>query len=37
MLGFKSWRTATKILAGIEAMYMIEKGQIKLGAQSVKN
>jgi len=27
MLGFKSFKTATKTLAGIEAMHMIKKGQ----------
>jgi len=28
MLGFKSFRSATKILAGIETMHMIKKGQL---------
>ncbi|MGE6619747.1 IS6 family transposase [Bacillus mycoides] len=37
MLGFKSWRTATKMIAGIEAMHMVKKGQLKLREQSVKN
>jgi IS6 family transposase len=29
MLGFQSFRTATRTLQGIEAMHMIKKGQIK--------
>ncbi|MEI4606030.1 IS6 family transposase, partial [Bacillus cereus] len=37
MLGLKSLRTATKMIAGIEVMYMIKKGQLKLRVQSVKN
>ncbi len=37
MLGFKSFRTATSILAGVEAMHMIEKEQIDLQDQSVQN
>ncbi|MEH7219011.1 IS6 family transposase [Bacillus toyonensis] len=37
MLGFKSLRTAIKIIAGIEAMHMVKKGQLKLREQSVKN
>jgi len=28
MLGFKSFRTASAVLAGIELMHMIRKGQI---------
>ncbi|EOO61575.1 hypothetical protein IKE_05893 [Bacillus cereus VD196] len=36
MLGFKSFRTATSILAGIEAMHMIKK-QVDLRNQSVQN
>ncbi|QPW51636.1 IS6 family transposase (plasmid) [Bacillus thuringiensis] len=37
MLGLKSLRTATKMIAGIEVMHMIKKGQLKLRGQSVKN
>ncbi|EJR91057.1 IS6 family transposase [Bacillus cereus] len=37
MLGFKSFRTATSILAGIEAMHMIKKEQVDLRNQSVQN
>ncbi|MBJ8031642.1 IS6 family transposase [Bacillus cereus group sp. N21] len=37
MLGFKSFGTATSILAGVEAMHMIKKEQIDLGDQSVQN
>ncbi|MEI4605890.1 IS6 family transposase, partial [Bacillus cereus] len=32
-----SLRTATKMIAGIEVMHMIKKGQLKLRVQSVKN
>ncbi|WP_140158386.1 DDE-type integrase/transposase/recombinase, partial [Bacillus thuringiensis] len=35
MLGFKSLRTATKMIAGIEAMYMVKKGQTFPGEKSV--
>ena len=35
MLGFKSFKTAKKTLAGIEAMHMIKKGQIKNSIKSV--
>ncbi|MGX5390187.1 DDE-type integrase/transposase/recombinase, partial [Bacillus thuringiensis] len=37
MLGFKSFRTATCILAGVETMHMIKKEQIDLRDQSVQN
>ncbi|HHT7228535.1 TPA: IS6 family transposase, partial [Bacillus cereus] len=37
MLGLKSFRTATWILAGVEAMHMIKKEQIDLQDQSVQN
>lgn len=37
MLGFKSFKTATSILSGVEAMHMIKKGQIDLRSQSVQN
>ncbi len=37
MLGFKSFGTATSILAGVEAMHMIKKEQIDLRNQSVQN
>ena len=30
MLGFKSFRAARNILAGIELMHMLRKGQLKL-------
>ncbi|PEF71936.1 IS6 family transposase, partial [Bacillus pseudomycoides] len=30
MLGLKSFRTATSIISGIEAMHMIKKGQLVL-------
>ncbi|MED2777595.1 IS6 family transposase, partial [Bacillus thuringiensis] len=36
MLGLKSWRTATKMIAGIEAMHMIKKGQTLQGEKSVQ-
>ncbi|PGC24252.1 IS6 family transposase, partial [Bacillus pseudomycoides] len=37
MLGFKSFGTATFILAGVEAMHMIKKEQIDSRNQSVQN
>ncbi|CAI8813029.1 Transposase [Bacillus pseudomycoides] len=37
MLGFKSFKTATSILSGVEAMHMIKKEQIDLENQSVQN
>ncbi len=37
MLGFKSFRTATSILAGVKAMHMMKKEQIDLRDQSVQN
>ncbi|MGE6619470.1 IS6 family transposase [Bacillus mycoides] len=37
MLGLKSLHTATKMIAGIEVMHMVKKGQLKLRKQSVKN
>lgn len=37
MLGFKSFRIATFILAGVEAMHMMKKEQIDLRDQSVQN
>ncbi|CAM4246463.1 IS6 family transposase [Bacillus paramycoides] len=36
MLGFQSLHTATKTLAGIEAMHMIRKGQTFYGGKSVQ-
>jgi len=30
MLGFKSFRAAAKVLAGIELMHMIRKGQMAM-------
>jgi len=37
MLGFNSFRTAKQIIAGIEAMHMIKKGQTLQGKKSVQN
>jgi transposase, IS6 family len=37
MLGLKSFRTAKSILSGIEAMYIIKKGQLALRDKSVHN
>ena len=37
MLGLKSFRTATYILCGIEAMHMIKKKQVHQGAKSAQN
>ncbi|EJS45667.1 IS6 family transposase [Bacillus cereus] len=37
MLGLKSFRTATSILSGIEAMHIIKKGQLILRNKSVQN
>lgn len=37
MLGLKSFRTATKILSGMEAMHMLRKKQVFLREKSVKN
>ena len=37
MLGLKSLRTAKRIIAGIEAMHMIKKGQLIQGDKSVQN
>ncbi|MED3329731.1 IS6 family transposase, partial [Bacillus thuringiensis] len=36
MLGLKSLQTATKMIAGIEAMHMIKKGQTLQGEKSVQ-
>ncbi|WP_142287187.1 DDE-type integrase/transposase/recombinase, partial [Bacillus thuringiensis] len=36
MLGLKSLQTATKIIAGIEAMHMVKKGQTFQGEKSVQ-
>ncbi|AXY11285.1 IS6 family transposase (plasmid) [Bacillus thuringiensis LM1212] len=36
MLGLKSYKTAGKMIDGIEAMYMIKKGQTSQGAKSVQ-
>ncbi len=35
MLGFKSFGTATCILAGVEAMHMIKKEQVDLQSQEI--
>ncbi|PHC70678.1 IS6 family transposase, partial [Bacillus pseudomycoides] len=37
MLGFKSFRTATYILSGIEAMHMMKKKQLHQGRKSAQN
>ncbi|MFB9759084.1 IS6 family transposase [Ectobacillus funiculus] len=37
MLGLKSFRTAKRIIAGIEAMHMIKKGQTLQGEKSVRS
>ncbi|MGG3528279.1 IS6 family transposase [Bacillus pseudomycoides] len=37
MLGFKSFRTATYILSGIEAMHMMKKKQFHQGVESAQN
>ena len=37
MLGLKSFRTAKKILSGMEAMHMLQKKQVFLREESVKN
>ncbi|WP_018393268.1 IS6 family transposase [Bacillus sp. 37MA] len=37
MLGFKSYKTATYILSGLEAMHMIKKGQVHQGEKSAQN
>lgn len=37
MLEFKSFGTATSILAGVEAMHMVKKEQIDLQDQSAQN
>ncbi|SFD39959.1 DDE domain-containing protein [Bacillus sp. 491mf] len=37
MLGFKSFKTVTFILSGVESMHMIKKGQIDLRNQSVQS
>ncbi|MFF2343508.1 DDE-type integrase/transposase/recombinase [Bacillus mycoides] len=37
MLGLKSFRTATPIISGIEAMHMVKKGQLILLDKSVQN
>jgi IS6 family transposase len=37
MLGFQSFRTATRTLKGMEAMHMIQKGQIASIGTSVSD
>jgi len=37
MLGLKSFRTATSIISGLEAMHIIKKGQLVLRDKSVQN
>lgn len=36
MRGLKSYKTARKMIDGIEAMYMIKKGQTSQGAKSAQ-
>ncbi|PFK23287.1 IS6 family transposase, partial [Bacillus cereus] len=36
MLGLKSYKTARKMIDGIEAMYIVKKGQTSQGAKSVQ-
>ncbi|MED3329086.1 DDE-type integrase/transposase/recombinase, partial [Bacillus thuringiensis] len=36
MLGLKSLQTATKMIAGIEGMHMVKKGQTLQGEKSVQ-
>ena len=35
MLGFKSFKTATSILSGVEAMHMMKKGQLDFTGSSL--
>lgn len=37
MIGFQSFQTVTKTLAGIEAMHMIKKGQTLQGEKSAQS
>ncbi|MES5896516.1 DDE-type integrase/transposase/recombinase [Bacillus cereus group sp. RP43] len=37
MLGFKSFKTATSILSGVEAMHMMKKGQLHRQVKSIQN
>jgi IS6 family transposase len=37
MLGLKSFRTAKSIISGIEAVYIVKKGQLVLRDKSVQN
>ena len=37
MLGFKSFRTATSIISGLEAMHIIKKEQLVLLDKSAQN
>nr|WP_269431813.1 DDE-type integrase/transposase/recombinase [Bacillus sp. LK2] len=37
MLGLKSFRIATSIISGIEAMHMVKKGKLVLLDKSVQN
>ncbi|MFD0769228.1 IS6 family transposase, partial [Bacillus sp. CGMCC 1.60114] len=37
MLGFKSYKTATSILSGVEAMHMLKKGQLYPQVKSAQN
>ncbi|MFD6511281.1 transposase [Bacillus sp. NPDC060175] len=37
MLGFKSFKTATSILSGVEAMHMMKKGQLHQQVKSIQN
>ncbi len=37
MLGLKSFRTASWMISGIEAMHMMKKGQVHQGVKSAQN
>jgi hypothetical protein len=37
LLGFNSYETATSILNGVEAMYMMKKGQLHPQVKSIQN
>ncbi|KFN11347.1 IS6 family transposase [Bacillus pseudomycoides] len=37
MLGLKTFQTAKRIICGVEVMYMLKKGQLQQGMESVQN
>lgn len=37
MLGLKTLRTAKQVICGVEVMYMLKKGQLPEGVESVKS